>query len=59
MVATFSGNLSGTVISFYSPTNVSKEIGLILFYEQSVSKVIQCGHISVYIYWLSSVIFQV
>ena len=32
MVATFNGNPSTTIISFYSPTNVSEENGLITFY---------------------------
>ena len=32
MVATFNGNPSATIISFYSPTNVSEETELIPFY---------------------------
>ena len=34
MVATFNGNPSATIISCYSPTNVSKEIELIAFYDE-------------------------
>ena len=34
MVATFNGNLSATIISRYSPTNVSEETDLIAFYNE-------------------------
>ena len=38
MVATFNGNLS-TIISCYSPTNVSEETELIAFYDEVSSLV--------------------
>ena len=38
-VATFNGNPSATIISYYSPTNVSKETGLIAFYNELSSLV--------------------
>ena len=34
MVATFNGNLSATIISCYSPTNVSEETDPIAFYKE-------------------------
>ena len=34
MVATFNGNTRKTIISCYSPTNVSEEIELIAFYDE-------------------------
>ena len=34
MVATFNGNLRATIISCYSPTNVSQETDLIAFYKE-------------------------
>ena len=34
MVATFNGNPSATIISYYSPTNVSEETELIAFYDE-------------------------
>ena len=34
MVATFNGNPTATIISFYSPTNVSEEMKLIVFYSE-------------------------
>ena len=34
MVATFNGNPSATIISCYSPNNVSEEIDLIAFYDE-------------------------
>ena len=34
MVATFNGNPSATIISRYSPTNVSEETDLIAFYNE-------------------------
>ena len=34
MVATFNGNPSATIISCYSPTNVSEETDLIVFYNE-------------------------
>ena len=39
MVATFNGNLSATIISCYSPTNVSEETELIAFYDELSSLV--------------------
>ena len=39
MVATFNGNLRATIISCYSPTNVSEETGLIAFYDELSSLV--------------------
>ena len=39
MVATFNGNLSATIISCYSPTNVSEETDLITFYNELSSLV--------------------
>ena len=39
MVATLSGNPSATIISCYSPTNVSEETGLIAFYNELSSLV--------------------
>ena len=39
MVATFNGNHSKTIISCYSPTNVSEETGLIAFYKDLFSLV--------------------
>ena len=39
MVATFNGNPSSTIISCYSPTNVSEGTGLIAFYNQLSSLV--------------------
>ena len=38
-VATFNGNPSATIISFYSPTNISEETELIAFYEELSSLV--------------------
>ena len=37
MVATFNGNPSATIISYYSPTNVSEETDLITFYNEPSS----------------------
>ena len=34
MVATFNGNPSTTIISFYSPANVNEEAELIAFYDE-------------------------
>ena len=34
MVATFNGNPSATIISCYSPTNVSEETDIIAFYDE-------------------------
>ena len=39
MVATFNGNPSTTIISCYSPTNVSEETELITFYDELFSLV--------------------
>ena len=39
MVATFNGNPSATIISYYSPTNVSEETELIAFYDELSSLV--------------------
>ena len=39
MVATFNGTPSATIISCYSPTNVSKETDLIAFYNELSSLV--------------------
>ena len=39
MVATFNGNPSATIISCYSPTNVSEETNLITFYNELCSLV--------------------
>ena len=39
MVATFNGNPSATIISCYSPTNVSEETELIAFYGEQSSLV--------------------
>ena len=39
MIATFNGNSSSTIISCYSPTNVSEEIRLIAFYDELSSLV--------------------
>ena len=39
MVATFNGNPSTTIISCYSPTNVSEETDLIVFYNELSSLV--------------------
>ena len=39
MVATFNGNPSATIISCYSPTNVSEETDLITFYDELSSDV--------------------
>ena len=39
MVATFNGNPSATIISCYSPTNVSEETKLITFYDELSSLV--------------------
>ena len=39
MVATFNGNPSATIISCYSPTNVSEETNLIAFYKELSSLV--------------------
>ena len=39
MVATFNGNASATIISCYSPTNVSEEIDLIALYNELTSLV--------------------
>ena len=39
MVATFNGNPSTTTISCYSPTNVSEETDLIIFYDKLSSLV--------------------
>ena len=39
MVATFNGNPSATIISCYSPTNVSEETDLIAFYNELSSLV--------------------
>ena len=39
MVATFNGNPRATIISCYSPTNVSEETELIAFYEELSSLV--------------------
>ena len=39
MVATFNGNPRATIISCYSPTNVSEEIELIAFYDELSSLV--------------------
>ena len=41
MVAMFTGNPSATIISFYSPTNVSKEKDLITFYNE-LSSLVRC-----------------
>ena len=40
MLATFNGNSSTTVISCYSPTNVSEETELIVFYDELFSLVL-------------------
>ena len=34
MAATFNGNPKATIISYYSPTNVSEETELVTFYEE-------------------------
>ena len=39
MVATFNGNLIATIISCYSPTNVSEETELVAFYDELSSLV--------------------
>ena len=39
MVATFNGNPSATIISCYSPTNISEELELIAFYDELSSLV--------------------
>ena len=39
MAATFNGNLKATIISYYSPTNVSEETELVTFYEELPSLV--------------------
>ena len=39
LVATFNGNPSATIISCYSPTNVSEETDLIVFYNELCSLV--------------------
>ena len=39
MVATFNGNPSATIISCYSPTNVSEETEIIAFYDKLSSLV--------------------
>ena len=39
MAATFNGNLKATIISCYSPTNVSEETELVTFYEELSSLV--------------------
>ena len=39
MVATFNGNPSATIISCYSPTNISEETELIAFYDEISSLV--------------------
>ena len=39
MAATFNGNTRATIISCYSPTNVSEETGLVTFYEELSSLV--------------------
>ena len=39
MIATFDGKPSATIISCYSPTNVSEEIDLITFYNELSSLV--------------------
>ena len=39
MVATFNGNPSATIISCYSPTNLSEETELIAFYDELSSLV--------------------
>ena len=39
MVATFNGNPSASIISCYSPTNVSEETELIAFYDELSSLV--------------------
>ena len=39
MVVLFNGNLSATIISYYSPTNVSEEMDLIAFYNELSSLV--------------------
>ena len=39
MVATFNGNPSATIISFYSPTNISEGTELITFYDELSSLV--------------------
>ena len=39
MAATFNGNPKATIISFYSPTNVSEETELVTFYEELSSLV--------------------
>ena len=40
IVATFNGNLSTTILSCYSPTNVSGEMDLIAFYNELSSLVL-------------------
>ena len=39
MTATFNGNPKATIISCYSPTNVSEENELVIFYEELSSQV--------------------
>ena len=39
MVATFNGNFRATIISCYSPTNVSEETQLIAFHDEQSSLV--------------------
>ena len=39
MVATFNGNPSATIISSYSPTNISEETDFIAFYDELSSLV--------------------
>ena len=41
MAATFNGYLSTTIISCYSPTNVSDEKDLIVFYDE-LSSLVRC-----------------
>ena len=41
MVATFNGDPSATIISCYSPTNVSEEIELLAFYDK-LSSLVRC-----------------